>query len=348
MGLYALFVFQLSYQANIKHWFVGFLTLTVPLAFAANFFFMFSYIFARSWKFILSLLILIAGFPLFERTLKFNFPQEEPSELLKLSVLSYNVMYGDYGHINTEEGKQVSANLANDMDTLSADVKCFQEIYNKPKDPLFNVFDRLRKDNPHYTYMHSKIDENSHIGSVGLAIFSKHPIVRKEEISWKTNNNGLLMVDIVVKKDTIRVFNVQMKSMGIRVGKAITRNEEIRNKEAKNIISQLKSGFEDRGFQVDELEELIKKSPYPVIVAGDFNEMPYGYAYGRVRKLLRNSFEDRGYGFGFTYHKIPSFLRIDNAFYDESKFQILDFQTYRELENSDHYPIKASFGIKPS
>lgn len=345
MGLYALLVFQLSYQSNIKHWFVGFLTLTVPLAFAANLFFMFSYIFAKSWKFILSLLILVAGFPLIERTIKFNFPKEEPSEL---SVLSYNVMYCDHSKANTEEGKAVSLNLINDMDTLSADIKCFQELYNKPNHSVFDVFNRLKVKTPYYTYMHSDIDESSKVGAVGLAIFSKYPIINKEEVSWKTNNNGLLLADIVVKKDTIRVFNVQMKSMGIRVAKAITRNEEVRNKEAKNILSQLKSGFKDRGFQVDELEELIKKSPYPVIVAGDFNEMPYGYAYGRIRKLLENSFEDSGYGFGFTYHKMPSFLRIDNIFYDENKFQIQGFETYRALENSDHYPIRASYVIKPS
>ncbi|WP_341224339.1 endonuclease/exonuclease/phosphatase family protein [uncultured Arcticibacterium sp.] len=309
---------------------------------------MFSYIFAKSWKFILSLLILVAGFPLIERTIKFNFPKEQQTGLPKLSVLSYNVMYCDNARANTEEGKAVSLSLINDMDTLTADIKCFQELYNKPKDSVFDVFSRLKRHTPYFTYMHSDIDESSKVGSVGLAIFSKYPIIHKEEISWKTNNNGLLLADIVVKKDTIRVFNVQMKSMGIRVAKAITRNEVVRNKEAKNILSQLKLGFKDRGFQVDELEELIKVSPYPVIVAGDFNEMPYGYAYGRVRKQLENSFEDSGYGFGFTYHKMPSFLRIDNIFYKEDKFQIQGFETYRDLENSDHYPIRASYGIKPS
>ena len=64
---------------------------------------------------------------------------------------------------------------------------------------------------------------------------------------------------------------------------------------------------------------MIERSPYPVILCGDFNEVPYGYAYGRVRKQLRNAFENSGTGFGFTYNKAPRYIRIDNQFYSNKK-----------------------------
>lgn len=346
MALYALLVFQISYSADIKHWFGGFLTLTVPLAFAINIFFLVSYIISRSWKFILSLVILIIGYPLLERTFKFNLNPAVASNVNRLSVLSYNVMYCDFATAIPNFTSTNSGRLVNDMDTLSADIKCFQEFYNRPDYPSLRVVDQIKKNNSHYTFMHSEIVENGEVGSLGLATFSKYPIIHKEEVSWKINNNGVLLTDIVVKKDTIRVLNVQLRSMGVRLKKAITSNEIVRNKEAKNILSQLKSGFENRSIQVDELEAMVKNSPYPIILVGDFNELPYGYAYGRMKNYLENAFEEAGFGFGFTYHKMPSFLRIDNQFYDGNAFNITDFETFRELDHSDHYPILGVYQLK--
>ena len=341
--MYALLVFQISYSADIKHWLGGFLTLTVPVAFAVNIFFLVSYIIIRSWKFILSLVILVIGYPLLERTFKFNLNPTVTADVDKLSVLSYNVMYCDYDSAIRSTSNTNSGRLVSDLDSIKADIKCFQELYNNPSHPQLNVINRLKKKNRYYTYMHSEIDDKVHIGAIGLAIFSKYPIIHKEEISWKTNNNGLLIADIVIKTDTIRIMNVQFKSMGIRVKRAITRNGEVRNKEARTILGQLKAGFEDRALQVDIIESHIKNSPFPVILAGDFNELPYGYAYGRVRSLLGNAFEGAGFGFGFTYHKMPSFIRIDNQFYDKKAFEILDFQTLMQVGHSDHYPIYAEY-----
>jgi endonuclease/exonuclease/phosphatase family metal-dependent hydrolase len=343
VALYSLFVFQISYAADIKHWFAGFLTLTIPLAFAANIFFFISFIISRSWKFILSLLILVIGYPLLERTLKFSSGGDIAGSKSAFSVLSYNAMYCNYADSRREEGKLVSNALINDMDTLSADIKCFQEMYNRPGDQTFDVFSRLKRENPYYTYMHSEVEEISNTSTEGLATFSKFPIIYKKEISWKTNNNGILLTDLLVNTDTIRVLNIQLKSMGIRIKKAITSNEEVRAKETRNILSQLKHGFEDRAIQVDLVEEFILESPYPVILVGDFNELPYGYAYGRMRKHLDNAFEEAGFGFGFTYHKMPSFLRIDNQFFDHNYFKVLDFNTYKNLPNSDHYPIRGVY-----
>ncbi|MGR3808886.1 endonuclease/exonuclease/phosphatase family protein [Jiulongibacter sp. NS-SX5] len=344
-ALYALLVFQISYGADIKHWIGGFLMLSIPLAFAANLFFLFVYAFSRSWRFLVSLIVLIIGYPLIERTFKLTLKSDVDQAGQSLSVMSYNAMY--LNHFDQSvEGRIQTAAISNDLDTITADIKCFQELFNREDKPLLNSFELLQKRNPHYTFMHSEIDPKSSRGSVGLATFSKYPIVAKQETSWKTNNNGLLITDIKVEGDTIRVFNVQLKSMGIRVQKAITRDEDQRKKEARNILSQLKSGFEDRAVQVAELEEMIKASPYPVIVAGDFNELPYGYAYGRVRKHLDNSFEEAGFGFGFTYHKLPSFLRIDNIFFDSDKFEALNFNTFKELSGSDHYPIKTDLRVR--
>ena len=53
-----------------------------------------------------------------------------------------------------------------------------------------------------------------------------------------------------------------------------------------------------------------------------------------------------GFGFGFTYHKILSFLRIDNQFFDEKRIKNIDFMTYENVPYSDHYPIKGWYLMK--
>ncbi len=308
-------------------------------------FFVFSWLSVKSWKSLLSILTLILAYPFAERTFRVNPEAIYESTDYSFSVLSYNVMYVDsHNYINLGD-KDNAVALINSMDTLTADIKCFQELYVNSYVDDFNLLKKLSKKNPYYTYMHSTPGNEKGEGSIGISIFSKFPIINKKEIHWKPNNNGILAADIVVNKDTIRVINVQLKSMGIRVDKLLKANNDMVKSETKNVLWQLKDGFENRGFQVDILEDWIKNSPYPVVVAGDFNEMPYGYSYGRVRKLLRNSFEENGFGFGFTYHKVLSFLRIDNLFFDDKKIKNIGFKTYKNIPYSDHYPIKAWYKL---
>lgn len=339
-------VYQLIYASDIKHWLGGFLMLSFPLIILGNVFFMITWLMGKSWKSCLPILTILIAYPFLERTFRLNPKSIFENTSYSFSVLSYNVMYCDSHNYFSLGNKSNGQKLVNSIDTLSADIKCFQELYVDSNIKEFDLLKRLSKRNPYYTYMHSTPGNEKGEGSIGLAIFSKFPIINKKELHWKPNNNGILAADIVVDKDTIRVINVQLKSMGIRVDKLLkAKNLEVKH-ETKNVIWQLKDGFEDRGVQVEILEDWVKNSPYPVIIGGDFNEMPYGYAYGRIRKLLRNSFEENGYGFGFTYHKILTFLRIDNLFFDTKNFTNIGFKTFKEIPYSDHYPVKAWYLIK--
>jgi endonuclease/exonuclease/phosphatase family metal-dependent hydrolase len=252
-------------------------------------------------------------------------------------------MYLDRGLYRSGKAKENTIRLSNSIDTLSADLKCFQELYTNAGDSQINMLKRLKVKNKYSAFMQKKIFNENYSGTVGLAIFSKYPILDTEEILWLPNNNGILRADIKIGKDTLRIFNVQLKSMGIRVKKVIEADENERAEQTKNVLHLLKKGFEDRSIQVNKIEELVSKSPYPVVVCGDFNELPYGYAYGRIRKQLSNSFEQVGKGFGFTYNRILSFLRIDNQFYSDRSIKVNAFYTYKDIPWSDHFPIKGEY-----
>lgn len=245
--------------------------------------------------------------------------------------------------------KQDSTNAQLITQTITesnADIKCFQEMYNYDKLWALRLIRKLKEKNPYYTYVHARPGNDQGQGEIGLAIFSRYPIVNKREIYWRPNHNGLLSVDILVGKDTIKVINVQLKSMGIRVEKVIDNrdNKTVAEREAKNIFYQLKAGFQKRAEQVKTLEGWIKDSRFPTLVCGDFNELPYGYAYGRIRNKMKNAFEEAGMGFGFTYNHLPKFLRIDNQFFGKG-FTINKFRTMSDINYSDHYPIYGEYSL---
>jgi endonuclease/exonuclease/phosphatase family metal-dependent hydrolase len=109
----------------------------------------------------------------------------------------------------------------------------------------------------------------------------------------------------------------------------------------KSLSLSLKQGFVKRAQQAEELKTNISKSPYPVIVAGDFNDTPVSYSYTTIRKGLKDSFVNSGYGAGFTYKgKYPA-NRIDYILYDNALenryFEII------KVKYSDHYPVAAYF-----
>lgn len=255
-------------------------------------------------------------------------------------------MYGNISGYKTGKDKETAIGQNAVLDTLSSDILCLQEFYNNKIYPDFDLIKKLNKKKAHVAIMDDNDLFKNKKGALGLAIFSRFPIVKKQKLYWPPNNNGLLAADLNVNGDTIRVINFQLRSMGIRVQKLLKKDNSIDQDETKNVITQLKDGFEVRSGQVAILEKWIADSPYPVIIAGDLNELPYGYAYGRLSKLLMNSFENTGFGFGFTYHKILGFLRIDNQFYDNSQIDNVNFETISQIPYSDHYPIKAWYLLK--
>ena len=349
LALYTLLVYQLSYSVSVKHWLAGFMMLTMPFILVSNVVFVLIWALRKSYRVLLSFIILIVGFPFILRTVSWhNIDSTDTQE--GLTVLSYNLMWCDAFTYVEKHDTTNAINLVKKVVDIDADIKCVQELFNWDDFPQFRTIKKLRGTQKYYTYVHSTPGNDKGQGEIGLAIFSKYPIIRKQEKHWSINHNGLLSADIVVKNDTIRVINVQLRSMGVRVQRVIEAKEdkEKAKKEAKTIYHQLKSGFEDRVIQVKELEKWIEESPYPLIVCGDFNELPYGFAYGKVRKYLKNSFEEAGRGFGFTYHRKPGFIRIDNQFFDDKSFEIKRFKTFSDTPYSDHYPIWGEYIFKSS
>jgi endonuclease/exonuclease/phosphatase family metal-dependent hydrolase len=112
----------------------------------------------------------------------------------------------------------------------------------------------------------------------------------------------------------------------------------------KSIISKLKTGFVKRKIQADRIAAEMAKSPYPVIVAGDFNDVPNSYAYATIGKNLTNTFAQKGSGISRTFRRISPTLRIDNIFVDK-RFEVEQY-TVNKKNLVDHYTIIADVQLK--
>ncbi len=80
---------------------------------------------------------------------------------------------------------------------------------------------------------------------------------------------------------------------------------------------------------------------YKIILCGDFNDTPASYTYNLLTKKLKDSFVEKGNGFGRTYAgKWPKF-RIDYILHDEN-IKCVEHTVYKETY-TDHYPISSKF-----
>jgi len=162
------------------------------------------------------------------------------------------------------------------------------------------------------------------------------------EIWYKKSANMAIFTDVLIGSDTVRVFNVHLQSYQIDPRKyeiidspVIDEKKDLR--EIREIGGKLKRAFQIRAEQVREIQKVIDKTHYPIIICGDFNDTPVSYTYQQMRGNLNDAFVSSGSGFGRTYiGKLPSF-RIDNIFHSD-KYKSYNFHAY-DFRASDHLPV---------
>ena len=341
-NFFAVIALLISYSAVFippdKFWEPSFFGLAYPFIFIANILFAIYWIIIKLKYSFLSIIVILIGLGFLTRYVQIGGKNLETGGI---KVISYNVRnFGGYDESNPRENANKIIEFLNKQEP---NIICLQEtrvrrssIFN-----LQNVLQNLPTIN-HYQYA-------SAFNIFGLVTMTTFPIVNMNEIRFKDSGNMAIFTDILIGKDTIRVFNVHLQSYGFKPDKySIVEspflNEKKDLKEVHDMAGILKRGFQQRAIQVRQVKEYIGKSPYPVIVCGDFNDTPMSYAYQKLRGDLTDSFISSGKGIDRTYvGKLPSF-RIDNIFYSD-KFESYNFKAY-DFKMSDHLPISCDLVLK--
>ena len=212
--------------------------------------------------------------------------QKKPGSL---RVMSWNVEQFNILHIKDHpEVKQEMFDLINQYDP---DIACFQEVVAGDKKKGINYFPDIQKalrfTDDFYSYSVKDDFDNYH--HFGRAIFSKLPIINKQTVVNYPNdyNATFQYIDVLKDNDTIRIFNVHLQSLKFTKANLsyldnAGLNSDSNITESKSIISKIKTGFIKRSVQANFIKDEIDHSPYPVIVCGDFNDVPNSYAYETI------------------------------------------------------------------
>ena len=266
------------------------------------------------------------------------------------SVINYNVQSPD-GPSSADafhNPDSVTWAFQNWILNNEADIQCYQEFSNYFGNDNFDFIKKLN-DKGYFTYF-SFDSARLWRGVVGgVLIASKFPIMKEGlVISSKNGTNRITYADLKRGNDTLRIINVHLESMGLKqYHPGYTSGFESRKENTRIIFQKLKEGVFERSSQIKILSTFIKNSPHAVICTGDFNDLPYSYSYQFMKKEMRNTFEEVGKGFGFTYNgKTLRTLRIDNQFYSEP-LDAIGFKTLHHIDFSDHFPIQGWYKLLP-
>ncbi len=107
-------------------------------------------------------------------------------------------------------------------------------------------------------------------------------------------------------------------------------------------LRRYRDAYRARASEVESLAAHIDRETLPVIVAGDFNEGPFSWAYRRLSRVAgggtrTDAFHAAGRGDGRTYHGRRPVVRIDFVLADPA-FEVID-ATVPASTFSDHRPV---------
>lgn len=319
-------------------WVAGFFSYLIPPLFIVHGICMYLWYRWKKINMLYSAITILVGYKFIVSTIALNLDASEGHDL---SVLTYNTrVFNVYDHLN--KNFESSKKMINWIKQDDSDIKCFQEFYNKKDSEVFNTSEELMQNGKYYSYVQPKavVDKQE----FGLAIYSKFPIIDKGRVTFKEKSqNDAIFVDVVSKKDTIRIINVHLQSMSINANVFDEKYDWKTN--LINLGKKLKKGFIARAQQLEAIEQYIVNCRYRVILCGDLNDPPYSYTYFKLQCMLNSAFEDAANGFGFSYNGKLFFLRIDNQFYGKG-FKPVNHQTLRDVSYSDHFPIKVLYQIE--
>lgn len=344
-----LLVCLVPYINTGKYWFAAFPGLVFPFLFFALLCFFIFWLFVKpKWAWLSLIVIVIGSQQIF---VVFGFRSSEKFEMAKqpntLRVFHWNVEgWDDYISKKEFNENSYAPQMMGLISRQNADILCFEEYADlknlKDKNSIASSIQEMGY--PYYCF--AETDPNKNYNSQGVIIFSKFPVENSGIINYGKHSNAehLIFIDIKRGEKTFRIFTTHLQSVrfGYSDYRSLRRLKQAKDPgyhDSRNIASKLKTGYEYRYDQSQIVRDQINKSPYPVIITGDFNDVPNSNTYFTIKGNLQDAFLAKGNFIGRTFRYISPTLRIDYILADPG-FKVTQFRIIH-VPYSDHFPLEA-------
>jgi endonuclease/exonuclease/phosphatase family metal-dependent hydrolase len=305
------------------------LVYVLPLFIAANVVMLLYWLIRRRWHWAaIPLLTLLCCIPYMGTLVQFGSQDKEADKHAGIKIATYNVaMFG------RETTGFIAQDILAEMRRQKVEVLCLQEYTDNSGDQI-----NSESYKEYFPYMAK--------GRSDMMIFSRYPIRESKTINFEMTNNSAMWAEIDVKGRDVRVYNVHLETTGLngtlhKAAKAQMQGLQIENNRLlKAIYGNYTMGMVIRSGQAEMVAQDIQNTPadIPVIVCGDFNDVPYSYVYKTMLGDLVDGFKECGHGgWMYTFRGGRKIVRIDYIFHSE-QLKGLDYYKY-ELTYSDHFPV---------
>ena len=304
----------------------SFFGLLYPWLILSNVLFILFWWYKKDWYALFSLGCLLIGFNYLSTFIGLN--TEENKNPNSLKVVTYNLfgMRGYGADAKFKYGDKIDEFKRTQQQFGRVDIFAGQEMNDYLAGVVSDILD--------LSYKH-------HHKSNG--ILTRLPIKNKGIVPFKNSRtNSCIWADVEKDGQRFRIYSVHLQSNKISGTTAkLSKEADLRKKETwidiKTILGSYRTAAKVRANQADLVAAHIAQCPHPVVIVGDFNDTPLSYIYRTFAHQRKDSFCEKGIGFGTTYAgNIPA-LRIDYILADD----VFDIGTHEVFRSkiSDHYGI---------
>ena len=308
------------------------LVYALPVLIAADFVLLVFWLVMRRWHWaLIPLIAILCCIPYSQTIYQFGSIDATADSKPGVKIATYNV-----ARFSRETSGFIAQDILSEMKKQKVDVVCFQE-YND------QCGDKKNSDSykDYFPYMA--------MGESDMMIYSRYPIIKSKNLNFEMTNNSAMWADINVKGTVLRVYNAHLETTGInttlhKAGKLINQGLDVEsNALLRAFYVNYTLGMIARSGQANVLAMDMRDCELPVIVCGDFNDVPYSYVYNTMLGDKVDGFKECGSGFMYTFRGGNKKVRIDYIFHDKGMTGLSYYK--RELSYSDHNPVFMKIGL---
>lgn len=257
------------------------------------------------------------------------------------TLLTYNIIHGwdqqtpDYaGNRSFEYVIRSGADLVGLQEVGGFDGEEIPNFDTAVRDSLFKV----------YPY---------HAGTPGtdLKVLSKYPVrLVKNYFPDGGGQVRFALFEVRMPWGKLSWINMHMNSYSLTEHERDVMKEVLSVKDTKDGMAEIKgsirqklsASFKERARHSRQLAEALDEIKGPLIVSGDFNDVPESYAYRILRNAgLKDAYVDTSFGPLITYNRHGFLFHLDQIFY---KGDLKPLKVEKgTLKSSDHYPVEVTF-----